>query len=96
MSSDLDAVRKGLEGHLPSAKNLSDEYIGILDKYLLTEPLALAEADVDFLTCQNVPVPLLTLNRAYKTPGVAASLINCSTCLNIKRSKGLLSRYIYR
>jgi hypothetical protein len=29
-------------------------------------------------------------------PGVAASLINCSTCLNIRRSMGLLSRYIYR
>jgi hypothetical protein len=31
-----------------------------------------------------------------RRPGVAASLINCSTCLNIRRSKGLLSRYIYR
>jgi hypothetical protein len=34
--------------------------------------------------------------KASHEPGVAASWIRFSTCLNIRRSKGVLSRYIYR
>jgi hypothetical protein len=32
----------------------------------------------------------------YKRPGVAAPWITCSTCQNIRRSEGLLLRYIHR